>query len=168
MKQVSHIKHTNHPKISAARVKKTASRTGITLADWHLKAVYIGCLWVSISGLLWFLSHDILNAEPNDFQHWTLILHGAGSFIATMIFGSIAVQHLILGWKMQRNRISGITLFSVFAILILTAFLLYYGSEELHDYVRWVHIIIGLASFVVLPLHIYLGRRNRTKTASAH
>jgi uncharacterized membrane protein len=168
MKQVSHIKHTTHPKSNTPRMKKSASGSGILLANWHLKTVYIGYLWVSVSGLLWFISHDILQAEPNDFQRWSLILHGAGSFIATMIFGSIAAQHLIMGWKMQRNRISGITLFSVFSVLILTAFLLYYGSEEMHDYVRWTHIIIGIFSFVILPLHIYLGRRSRAKTASAH
>lgn len=166
MKQVSHIKHTSHPKPSASRSKKSASGSGILLAEWHLWTVYIGCLWVSISGLLWFISHDILQSDPNDFQRWSLILHGAGSFIATMIFGSIAAQHLIMGWKMRRNRISGITLFSVFSALIITAFLLYYGSEEMHDYVRWTHIIVGILAFVILPLHIYLGRRSRTKTTN--
>lgn len=140
--------------------KRHASGDGITLKYWHRKLLYSASLLVGLTGLLWFGSHDLLQADPNDFQRTMLILHGAGSFLATMAFGSMLPNHFRIGLKLKRNLVSGIAIFSVFAVLIVSAFLLYYGSEDYRDFDRWLHIILGIGAFAVLPIHIYFGRRS--------
>ncbi len=142
---------------------RVSSGQGILLKHWHRQLVYLVCLLVSLTGVLWFFSHDLLHADPNDFQRWMLTLHGAASFLATMIFGSLLTNHVRIGWAMKRNLVSGLLVFAMFCMLIITAFLLYYGSEDYRSYERWLHIGLGILGFVVLPLHVLLGRRSRVK-----
>lgn len=142
---------------------RVTSGQGITLKYWHRKMLYLICLFVSITGVLWFFSHDLMQADPNDFQRWMLTLHGAASFLATLIFGSMLTNHVRIGWVLKRNLVTGMCVFAIFCVLIITAFLLYYGSEDYRSYDRWLHIGIGICAFVLLPLHVVLGRRNKVK-----
>jgi hypothetical protein len=54
----------------------------------------------------------------------------------------------------------GLILLATNAILIATAFGLYYsGSETVRPWISWVHLLVGLALPLLLLFHIVSGRR---------
>ena len=91
-----------------------------------------------------------------------LMIHGGAAMLALMALGALIPLHLLRAWRAQKNLVSGITVASVNAVLILTAFGLYYlGSEAVRPWMSWIHIIAGFCLALMLPLHIVLGRRAR-------
>jgi len=46
-------------------------------------------------------------------------------------------------------------------VLAVTTLLLYYGGEETRLPARWIHIGVGLARVLLVPLHIVPGYRTR-------
>ena len=63
-------------------------------------------------------------------------------------------------WRGRLNRVSGSVMLVCNAILIATAFGLYYlGSEATRPLISDLHIAVGLALPLLLALHIWLGRR---------
>jgi hypothetical protein len=66
------------------------------------------------------------------------------------------------GWRGRKNLVTGITISTVNAALIATAFGLYYlGSEAVRPWMSDVHTALGLAIPVLLAGHIWWGRRTR-------
>ena len=64
-------------------------------------------------------------------------------------------------WRTKLNRTSGITIAASNALLIITAFGLYYwGSETLRTWASALHTGVGLALPVFAMVHIVLGRRS--------
>ncbi len=91
-----------------------------------------------------------------------LMIHGGAAMLALMALGALIPLHLLRAWRARKNLVSGITVASVNAVLILTAFGLYYlGSETVRPWMSWIHIIAGFCLALMLPLHIVLGRRAR-------
>ncbi len=91
-----------------------------------------------------------------------LMIHGGAAMLALMALGALIPLHLLRAWRARKNLVSGITVASVNAVLILTAFGLYYlGSETVRPWMSWIHIIAGFCLALMLPLHILLGRRAR-------
>lgn len=134
---------------------------GIRLPMPHRWSVYASTLVVALTGLAWFIRNDLMQVEPDEPQHWLLVIHGVVASLALVAFGSMLPVHVRLAWRSARNRTSGGTLFTVLAILGITGWLLYYGGEDLRAWGRWIHIIIGIAGIIALPLHVLLGRRKR-------
>ena len=91
-----------------------------------------------------------------------LMIHGGAAMLALMALGALIPLHLLRAWRAKRNLVSGITVATVNAVLIATAFGLYYlGSEAMRPWISWTHIAAGLGLSLLLPLHILLGRRTR-------
>ena len=91
-----------------------------------------------------------------------LMVHGGAAMLALMALGALIPLHLLRAWHARKNLISGITVASVNAVLIVTAFGLYYlGSETVRPWLSWIHIAAGVFLALMLPLHILLGRRAR-------
>ncbi|MGN1289027.1 MAG: hypothetical protein ACI4XG_20950 [Bradyrhizobium sp.] len=89
-----------------------------------------------------------------------LMLHGGVAMLALLLLGALIPVHLLRAWRSRKNRISG-SIMAVFnAVLIVTAFGLYYlGSEEVRPWMSWMHLGAGLSLSLMFPLHIWLGRR---------
>jgi hypothetical protein len=89
-----------------------------------------------------------------------LMIHGGAAMLALMALGALIPLHLLRAWRARKNLVSGITVATVNAVLIVTAFGLYYlGSETVRPWMSWIHIGAGFLLALMLPLHILLGRR---------
>lgn len=135
-----------------------SSRRVGKLWTWHRWAVYLILTLCAVTGLLWFVLRDVLSIAPNSNDRIVLVLHGVSSFLALMAFGSVLPTHVRVTWKANKNRMSGLLVVAMLAVLSLTALVLYYGSEEMHMTFKWTHIVIGLGAFACFPLHVVLGK----------
>jgi hypothetical protein len=91
---------------------------------------------------------------------YLLMIHGGTAMVALLLLGALVPVHLVRAWRSRKNRISGSAMVTFNAILILTAFGLYYlGSETLRPWMSWIHLAAGFALALLFPFHIYLGRR---------
>jgi hypothetical protein len=96
-----------------------------------------------------------------------LMVHGGVAMLALLLLGALIPMHVLPAWRAGRNRILGSVTVACNALLILTAFGLYYlVSETLRPWSGWIHIAVGFSLAGVLPLHIRLGRRRAA--AQAH
>ena len=89
-----------------------------------------------------------------------LMVHGGAAMLALLLLGALVPVHLLRAWRRGKNRVSG-SIMAVFnAVLIVTAFGLYYlGSEEVRPWISWIHLTAGFALSLMLPIHIWLGKR---------
>lgn len=129
------------------------------LAPWHRRFVLWTLAAIAATGAAWWVCMDLLTLEPGPLARALAVLHGAAGFLALMAFGSLLPLHVRLAWQAQRNRRTGALSITVFAMLALTAFALYYGSEHLRGVAHGVHVAVGLAAIACLPFHIWSGRR---------
>src|SRR5689334_11868071 len=87
--------------------------------------------------------------DPDVWQQisaYLLMLHGAAAMAMLLLIGVLVSLHVNRAWRTGRNRITGAAMVTVNAILIATAFGLYYaGSEILRPWMSDVHIAAGLA-----------------------
>lgn len=130
------------------------------LGVWQRLMVYCSVGAVAASGLAWFILHDFSGDEISPALHALLVIHGVASFATLIAFGSLLPVHVRSGWLRGRNRATGTAMIAIFAVLIVTAVILYYGSEESHLWGRWLHIAVGLLCFGAVPLHVVRGERS--------
>jgi hypothetical protein len=85
--------------------------------------------------------------------------HGGVAMITLLMLGALVPIHMRYGWRARRNLATGIVMATVGAILIVTAFGLYYfGAEGARAVAGNVHTWLGIASPAVLVAHIWWGR----------
>jgi hypothetical protein len=88
------------------------------------------------------------------------MVHGGIAMIALLVLGALAPLHLQRSWRAGRNRLSGSAVVAANAMLIVTAFALYYaGSDAVRVVAADIHIAAGLGLPVLIVTHIVLGRR---------
>ena len=120
--------------------------TGITF--------YILNRWITIEG--------DFGLEKHPWQFTVLQVHGAAAFLMIMAFGSVIAAHIPASWKLNRLRIIGITLTSILSLQIMSAYLLYYLSNEtIRDWVANIHAALGVTLPLVLIAHIMIGIKTR-------
>jgi hypothetical protein len=89
-----------------------------------------------------------------------LMVHGGTAMVTLLLLGALIPVHLLNVWRSRRNRISGSAMVTLNAVLIVTAFGLYYlGSELVRPWMSWIHMTCGVFVALLLPLHVVLGRR---------
>ena len=122
-----------------------------------------------LSGAVWLVA-DRLKDSP-DGELWQsisanlLMLHGGAAMGTLMLLGALVPVHLLRAWRAKKNRLTGSITAGLNAILIVTAFCLYYlGGEQLRPIISNFHIIAGFVLPAMLAFHIYLGRQ-RSKAA---
>jgi hypothetical protein len=129
-------------------------------------ALYGAFALLLLTGAAWLVA-DPLKDSP-DGELWqrvsasVLMVHG-GAAMATLIFlGALFPLHVRLGWRSRRNRLTGPAMLTVNAVLVLTAFGLYYlGSETLRPWASDLHIVVGFALPALFIAHVVVGRRSR-------
>jgi len=127
-------------------------------------SVYAIFALLLVSGAGWFAA-DWQKGAPGDdiwqqFAANMLMLHGGAAMLALLALGALLPLHLLRAWRVGKNRVSGSFVAGFNAVLVLTAFGLYYlGSDVVRPWMSWIHIAAGLAISTMLPLHIMLGRR---------
>jgi len=132
---------------------------------WALYAAFVVLL---ATGGVWLLVRQ--RADTLDSEFWStlsanlLMIHGGVAMITLMLLGALVPLHLARLWRTRRNRIAGVTIAMLNAVLIVTAFGLYYsGSDTVRPLLSEIHWIAGLAFPVLLVVHIVLGRRQRSR-----
>lgn len=131
-------------------------------------AVYVVIAAVALSGLFWLVLHDLIESEPNELSHWLLVVHGSSTYALLLVLGSLLPVHVRSGWRRSRNIGTGVSVAVIMTILLVTALLLYYGSEETRLPARWGHIGVGLLVFAVFPVHVLIGRTLKRSLPSSN
>lgn len=80
--------------------------------------------------------------------------------VTLLLLGALIPMHVLRIWRSGKNRVSGSVMVTLNAVLIVTAFGLYYlGSETVRPWMSWIHIAVGFFLISLFPVHIFLGRR---------
>ena len=119
-----------------------------------------------ISGVFWLFTDRLKQTPASEMWSRTsaslLMLHGAGAMVMLVLFGGLIPFHVRVGWRRNRNRMTGSLMLGANAALIVTAFGLYYaGAEPVREWASDVHIAVGLALPTLLVWHVVRGRWRR-------
>ena len=114
-----------------------------------------GAAWIAVDRAVWPKTATYL-----------LRLHGGAAMAMLVLLGALLPLHVRIAWRRGKNLASGIGMLGSNAILVMTAFGLYYtGSETLRRWSSELHIAIGLGLPLLVAGHALLGRRSRRAAA---
>ena len=130
-------------------------------------ALYGAFAVLVLTGAAWLLADSLKNSPEGETWQWIsaslLMVHGGVAMVALVLLGALFPVHVRLGWRNRRNRITGPTMIGLNAVLIITAFGLYYfGSEALRPWTSNIHIAVGFALPAMTLVHVLRGRRSRS------
>jgi cytochrome c biogenesis protein CcdA len=127
-------------------------------------AIYAAFAVLSLTGAGW-LAADWQKEISSDeiwqqIAAYLLMVHGGAAMVILLLLGALIPVHVLRAWRAAKNRVSGSVMATFNAVLIVTAFGLYYlGSEVVRPWMSWIHIAAGISLSLFLPLHIFWGRR---------
>jgi hypothetical protein len=120
------------------------------------------------TGVIWLVA-DMLKTSADE-ELWqaiaanVLMLHGMTAMIALVVLGAVIALHVRYSWRAGKNRMSGAVMVAANAVLVITAWGLYYaGSDLLRTVAADVHIAVGIAWPALVVVHVVLGRRTRKR-----
>lgn len=100
--------------------------------------------------------------EMNPLEPLMMKVHGFVMIPALLAIGGMLVAHIPKGWNHTRQRVAGITLCAVLAVLVVSGYMLYYvGDEALREWSSLMHWTIGLGLPGVFLWHYINGLRDR-------
>ena len=146
-------------------------RTGQKLFALRLNSPFRYALYTALAvlfatGTAWLVADQLKDAP--DSETWQsigatlLMLHGGAAMVTLMLFGALFPLHIHRSWRGQTNQIMGVLMLAVSAVLIATAFGLYYlGSDTARPWLSSIHTDVGLALPALLLVHIVVGRWGR-------
>jgi cytochrome c biogenesis protein CcdA len=136
----------------------------LRLKSTFRRSIYAAFAVLFLTGAVWLLADWQKDISPDEIWQQLaatmLMLHGGAAMITLLLLGALIPLHLLRSWRAGKNRISGSVMVAFNAVLIVTAFGLYYlGSESLRPWMSWIHIGAGVLVALSFPVHILLGRR---------
>lgn len=106
----------------------------------------------------WFIVEGEFGPEKHPWQFPTLMIHAASAFLIMILYGALLITHVPSSWKLNRMRVLGISLITVVAFQIISAYLLYYlANEQIRDIVEYLHLGAGFTLPFILTAHIIIG-----------
>jgi len=146
----------------------------ITLPPLFRRSLYTITALSWCTGIAFFILNNWITVEgdfgpeKHPLQFPTLQLHGASAFLMMMSFGAILAAHVPASWKTQRSRNMGITLTSIVGLQVISAYGLYYlSNEDIRLWLSWFHLGLGVSLPLVLGTHVVMGLRSRRRQRSA-
>ena len=117
-----------------------------------------------VTGVVWIAADRLKDSDGAEFWQATaanlLMIHGGAAMAVLLLLGALFPTHVARAWRGRLNRVTGIFMVTFNAVLIVTAFGLYYlGSDLVRTWISDVHIAAGLAFPALLIFHIWFGRR---------
>ena len=86
---------------------------------------------------------------------WLMKIHGAAAMLSLVLLGSVLFQHIGAGWRLARNRSSGVAILALSALLAVTGYLLYYaGDERVRSFASLLHLAVGAIAPLLLAVHV--------------
>jgi len=129
-------------------------------------ALYGAFALLVLTGAVWLVA-DAFKDSPEG-ELWQrvsasmLMIHGGTAMVTLLLLGALFPLHMRLGWRSGRNRITGPAMVTLNAVLIVTAFGLYYsGSDAVRPFMSDLHLVLGFALPALFVVHVLLGRRSR-------
>lgn len=128
-------------------------------------SIYAAFVALSLTGAAWLVADWKKDGFGDDIWQQVaasmLMVHGGAAMLTLLLMGALIPVHLLRAWRAAKNRVSGSAMALCNAVLIATAFGLYYlGSEAVRPWMSWIHIGAGLSLALAFPIHIMLGRRH--------
>jgi hypothetical protein len=125
-------------------------------------AIYAGFAVLFLTGGGWFVAD--WNKDGDEIWQQVaanmLMVHGGVAMLTLMALGALIPLHFLRAWHARKNLVSGLLMAAFNAVLIVTAFGLYYlGSESVRPWMSWIHIAAGTCVALMFPIHVLLGRR---------
>ena len=141
-------------------------REGMRLTSRHRRWFYAASALIFGSGAAWLLFRFVFRSpgEFGDLPHpgepWSMRVHGGAAMLFLVMLGTLVRSHILHGWRLGRNRFSGITMIAIMVLLTLTGYGIYYaGGERIRPILSVLHWGIGVALPAALLWHILVGRR---------
>jgi hypothetical protein len=156
-------------------VPASANPTSLTRPTPRIRrTLYVIGIAVWITGVLYWtfdkymLRHSDAGLSENPLQVWWLRLHAATATAAVWLFGYMCAVHVQRNWAGAVRRNSGALFVSVFALLTLTGYLIYYveADRPLATLLQ-LHWTVGLFAPLAFLLHRGLRRRQAAARAAA-
>ena len=165
----SHRQHQPDRAHGAHRAHRPAPP--VALGRRHRLTIYIVGIAVWLSGAAWlylqYLAPPIqsaFGAQTHPSQPLWLKIHGAAAMASLLVLGSLLAAHVPGGWRRKLSRPSGGTLIGLSAVLVLTAWGLYYaGDEQLRSWLSVAHWALGLPLPLLLVFHVTRKKRRAKK-----
>jgi cation transport ATPase len=139
------------------------------LPFWRLEppfrfAIYSAFAALFASGAAWLVADQMKESANGEIWQqsaaYLLMVHGGAAMVTLMLLGALFPLHIGRAWRARKNRATGIVMLAFNAVLITTAFGLYYlGSEAVRPWVSDIHIAFGLAIPLLFLVHVKAGRR---------
>lgn len=120
-----------------------------------------------VSGVCWLIEESLKDPElrpgRTGLQTLSMKIHGAAMLVYLAMLGGL-LTHVRLGLALRNNRLSGFSIIALNATLALTAWALYYLSDDvLRQWSSTLHWVIGASALPLLIAHVLLGRRSALK-----
>jgi uncharacterized membrane protein len=131
------------------------------------RQVLAACGIIALSGVAWMVIGWNLDAADysnplRTWRHRALVLHGVAAYALLWIAGRLYALHQQGNWRAQRNRASGLGLSLALLLLAASGLTLYYPPhEDWRDAFSMLHQILGAALVLLIPLHVWLGKKGR-------
>jgi hypothetical protein len=127
-------------------------------------AIYTAFVVLFLTGAGWLVADWQKDLSGDEIWQqsiaYLLMVHGGTAMVTLLLLGALIPVHMLRAWRSRKNRVSGSVMATFNAVLILTAFGLYYlGSETLRPWMSWIHTTAGFSLSLLFPLHILLGRK---------
>jgi cation transport ATPase len=138
------------------------------LPFWRLEppfrfAIYSAFAVLFASGAAWLVAGQMKESANGEIWQqaaaYLLMVHGGAAMLTLMLLGALFPLHIGRAWRAKKNRTTGIVMLTFNAVLIATAFGLYYlASEILRPWASDLHIAFGLAIPLLFLAHVKTGR----------
>jgi hypothetical protein len=129
-------------------------------------ALYGAFVLLVLTGAVWLVAEAFKDSPEGELWQRVsasmLMIHGGAAMITLLMLGALFPLHMRLAWRSGRNRITGPAMAAFNAVLIVTAFGLYYsGSDAVRPFMSNLHLVLGFALPALFVVHVLLGRRSR-------
>lgn len=146
------------------------NRRSARLARWQIWLLTLPGAGLWLSGAAWLLLHyfgqrqGAFGPETNPVEPWMMKVHGLLLIPVLLGIGGMFVAHIPKGWSHSRQRVAGVALCAVLAVLIASGYLLYYvGEETARGWTSLAHWTIGLGLPAVFLWHYINGLAARRR-----
>ena len=116
-------------------------------------------LWITngllaATGLLLFYLAPDPDGFPHPLNNLFRQIHGWMAALFLVLLGFMLSVHIEKKWKRHLRRFEGGLHLSIWILLIVSGWLIYYPPEWINfEWIKWVHIILGFVICVFFPLH---------------
>lgn len=144
------------------------------LGPWLQRTLIFSGVLLWLTGVVWLWLHMFMQADgtfgrsPHPSEPTVLMLHGLLVTPMVLAAGGIVFGHIGNGWSWKRKRMSGLSVLTLFGVLSVTGFLLYYaGADVVRDGSKYVHWVVGSAAPVIVLWHALVRIRRKKRAAAA-